>query len=134
MARPMVGQSIGEAYRSIRRWMRGGAPAALALIALPTIAPSVHGAPPELKDPTRPPTAYTTPQGPTESEPVEVFEWNLTATYTNRGLRRAVINGHHVTEGGKINDAEVLSIRPGRVRMREGEEEFSLSIYPDTIR
>ena len=140
--RPSSPYAADEAERLVERYHRELLPIAhhppqLTVLLTVAVASLLADGPAavELRDPTRPPAAYTAAPAATDAEePAEIFEWRLTATYTNRGRRRAVINGRHVSEGEKVNEAEVLAIRPGRVKLREGDEVFSLSIYTDTIR
>ncbi|GAB6042851.1 hypothetical protein [Endothiovibrio diazotrophicus] len=133
MASPLHHPRIARRRAAERSSPRRALAALLTLTAAALLAGGAAAA--ELRDPTRPPESYVVPPAGTVDEaPGEIVEWHLTATYTNRNRRRAVINGHHVSEGEKINDAEVLTIRPGRVQLREGDEVFSLTIYTDTIR
>ena len=89
----------------------------------------------ELVDPTRPPPSLTAaPTADAGEEEGESVEWRLTATFTTGKRRRAVINGRHVRIGDTIRDAEVLTIRPGRVTLMGGEEKFTLQVVTDSIR
>ena len=105
--------------------------AATLLWAAPGISIAADG---ELLDPTKPPAALTAPVVSGEDEGEEAVSWKLTATITTGRGNRAVINGHHVKVGDTVRDAEVLSIRPGQVQLRGGDEIFTLTIVTDSIR
>ena len=85
-------------------------------------------------DPTRPPASLSAARPSTDQLEEGTVEWNLTATITAGGRREAVINGKQVREGDTIGEATVLTIRPGRVKLRGNEKVFSLTIVTDTIR
>ncbi len=85
----------------------------------------------ELRDPTRPLTGTAAPAG--GGETVEAAP-RLSSTRTSAGVRVAVIDGRKVREGERVGDAEVAEIRPGTVTLRKGDQVFSVTILPDTMK
>lgn len=108
-------------------------PIQLLLILLAAVGSATLGAAERL-DPTRPPASLNATRPSAEEVEAGTVQWHLTATFTAGHRRQAVINGRHVKEGDTVGDAEVLTIRPGRVKLRGSEKVFSLTIVTDTIR
>jgi hypothetical protein len=97
--------------------------AALACAAL-LLATSARGGE-ALPDPTRPEIAV-----PAAAEPEAAAErLELRAVLIGKGRRIAVINGRALGVGDAFAGVEVLSIEPGRVRVRtpDGERELALA-------
>ena len=86
----------------------------------------------ELKDPTRPPTSHATETGQEAGE--GLLGWRLGATHTSADGRRAILNGRVVVEGDRVGEALVVKIGPGFVRLREGEDEFTVTLLPGKIK
>jgi hypothetical protein len=82
------------------------------------------GASADLPDPTRPEV------GPAAAESAAVAaRFELRAVWIGRGRRVALINGRAVAVGESVDGAQVLSIEPGRARIRtsDGERELVLA-------
>ena len=99
----------------------------LLFISLATLAAAAYGGPPA--DPTRPPSAQEIRaffgQESNATEP-EAQRWQLQSILIADQRRIAIINGRRVSEGDRINAAEVLTIEPGRVELRHRSEPIVL--------
>lgn len=97
-------------------------PLALAILGL--LAPRPAGAVP---DPTRPATAEELRawRGVAGSGSPD---WRLESVLVSDQRRVAVINGRAVSEGDRVNGAEVLAIKPGLVLLRTGDGRLELTL------
>ncbi|MDK1025184.1 MAG: hypothetical protein QGD92_13250 [Gammaproteobacteria bacterium] len=86
-------------------------------------AESPHG----LVDPTRPLGDLTTWQR-VQSDLI------LTSVLITEKNRVAVINGVRVVEGQEIDDAEVVSIQPGRVILLRGDRSQELKVHQYNVK
>ncbi len=91
----------------------------------------------DLHDPTRPPAALREAQPATRgaqpakkaSRPMQVSQIQLSP----RG-HTAVINGKRLGVGGRIGNARVVRIEPGRVLMRRGGRRIELPLVKDDVK
>lgn len=74
-------------------------------------------------DPTRPPAAAASVRGGAAASGPR-----LQSTLIGPGRRAAVIDGEWVHEGDRIDAGTILSIEPGRVRLRAGTGEIELTL------
>lgn len=93
------------------------------LLALPASAVA-------LTDPTRPWSAGTYGQ-PSGSDNAG---WNLDSVLVSSSRRVAIINGRDVSEGERVGNARVISIRRNSVVLQENGKQFRLGLVPDIIR
>ena len=93
------------------------------------LAAAAFGNPPQ--DPTRPPSAQEIQaflgEEANASEPV-VQRWQLQSILIADQRRMAIINGHRVREGDRIDSAEVIAIEPGRVELHHQSETIVLTL------
>lgn len=81
----------------------------------------------ELSDPTLPPGMKVAKAGAgTKSAP----RWTLSSTLIAPTRRLATINGKTVSVGGQVNGAEVTTIEPARVTLREGSKHIVVELSP----
>ena len=94
------------------------------LLALGLLATVAAGAVP---DPTRPPSAREAAswRGAGQSESPD---WRLESVLISDQRRVAVINGQSVSVGDRVDGAEVVTIEPGRVRLRTDSRQVDLSL------
>lgn len=82
-------------------------------------------------DPTRPPSAQEIRaflgQESNAAEP-QAQRWQLQSILIADQRRIAIINGRRVSEGDRIDAAEVLTIEPGRVELRHRSETIILTL------
>jgi hypothetical protein len=86
----------------------------------------------DLRDPLRPPVQ----QQPAAANPVNVnpADWRLASTLVADGRRVAVINGRVVAPGQSVDGARVLAVSRGEVRLRVGDQRFTIRSSTPSIR
>lgn len=80
-----------------------------------------------LVDPTKPPMVTHTARG-SAAEPAA--PQRLRSILISPTRRLAVIDGHTVTEGSRLDAATVVQIAETRVTLKQGTEVLTLELYP----
>jgi hypothetical protein len=81
----------------------------------------------ELTDPTRPPGMKMPGSG---AGTISAPRWILSSTLIAPSRRLATLNGKTVSVGEQVNGAEVTSIEPARVTLREGGKAVVVELSP----
>lgn len=86
-----------------------------------------------LVDPTKPPNFQAVAPVPVEL-PKEVINYRLNAVKISADSRWAIINGERVSEGGKIGQAQVVQIQPGKVLINYNGQQVTLSLLAHDVK
>lgn len=113
--------------RAAARFARAAA-VALSIALLVVMIPAALAS--QLADPTRPP-GYAIGGA---SRTVHRRVWDLSQILIAPDRRRAVINGHSVSEGDYIGGARVVEILPSEVKLRRKDRAFSIKLLSGSVK
>lgn len=85
---------------------------------------------PALRDPTRPPDLRPARAPASKAD----SRLRLSSTLVSGERRTAIINGRIVAVGDRIQGARLLSIEPGRVRLRRQGREITLRLLAQNVK